>query len=321
MPSTRRDRGGVRSVRRSIAPVLDPRPSSLTPRPLSRPSPAGTAAAAAAVRHRFPPGERRQLVLDGEGAARRLVQGGRSCSRAAAAFALQHVNTRRWLHSRNHASPISHNQEVSCFGGEDESNVDDDWRVETQGGDATWSRNKKVRLVHVSTQVALHSHNQRFGRPISGQFEVCGSRSRDSSQLWIAAEGIYLPSPGARGRQGRALTRARDVVRSPNSREIRVETTFRARRRARPGDTIRRLRTRPPARFATKRFARTRFPLSRFIGHLPGVLRASRAWSIPRCPRRRRPPPRRVVAPPPAPHPARPHPRIQPGCTPRSDLP
>ena len=112
------------------------------------------------------------------------------------AFRLQHVNTRKWLHSHNHASPISHNQEVSCFGGEDESNVDDDWRVETQGGDATWSRNKKVRLVHVSTQVALHSHNQRFGRPISGQFEVCGSRSRDSNQLWIAAEGIYLPSPG-----------------------------------------------------------------------------------------------------------------------------
>ena len=96
-----------------------------------------------------------------------------------ATFRLQHVNTRRWLHSHSHASPISHNQEVSCYGGDDESNSDDNWRLETQGGEALRRRDKKVRIVHESTKVNLHSHQHKFGRPISGQFEVCGSRNRD----------------------------------------------------------------------------------------------------------------------------------------------
>ena len=123
-----------------------------------------------------------------------------------ATFRLQHVNTRRWLHSHSHASPISHNQEVSCYGGDDESNSDDNWRLETQGGEALWRRDKKVRIVHESTKVNLHSHQHKFGRPISGQFEVCGSRNRDNNNLWIAAEGVYLPhEPDAEGERRQEL--------------------------------------------------------------------------------------------------------------------
>jgi dolichyl-phosphate-mannose--protein O-mannosyl transferase len=35
---------------------------------------------------------------------------------------LQHVATKKWLHSHVHQSPISQNQEVSCYGGADDSN-------------------------------------------------------------------------------------------------------------------------------------------------------------------------------------------------------
>ncbi|CAO2201300.1 unnamed protein product, partial [Urochloa humidicola] len=36
---------------------------------------------------------------------------------------LQHMRTRKWLHSHLHASPITGNLEVSCFGGENESDT------------------------------------------------------------------------------------------------------------------------------------------------------------------------------------------------------
>jgi dolichyl-phosphate-mannose--protein O-mannosyl transferase len=60
--------------------------------------------------------------------------------------------------------------------------------------------------VHESTKVNLHSHQHKFGRPISGQFEVCGSRNRDNNNLWIAAEGVYLPhEPDAEGERRQEL--------------------------------------------------------------------------------------------------------------------
>ena len=109
---------------------------------------------------------------------------------------LQHVNTRKWLHSHLHQSPLSGNQEVSCFGDDENSNVDDNWRVELLGGDTTWNQDRKVRLVHASTGVALHSHNQKYSRPITGQYEVCGAHSKDSNNMWIAEQGVYLPVKG-----------------------------------------------------------------------------------------------------------------------------
>ena len=113
-----------------------------------------------------------------------------------ASFRLQHVQTKKWLHSHSHSSPITQNQEISCFGGEEESNESDNWKLELSQGETAWRRDKKVRIIHDVTKVMLHSHNHKFGRPIAGQFEVCGSRSRDNNNFWVAAEGIYLPVQG-----------------------------------------------------------------------------------------------------------------------------
>ena len=41
---------------------------------------------------------------------------------------LQHLETRKWLHSHSHRSPLSNQQEVSAYGDENTSNTNDHWR-------------------------------------------------------------------------------------------------------------------------------------------------------------------------------------------------
>ncbi|GBF94422.1 stromal cell-derived factor [Raphidocelis subcapitata] len=89
---------------------------------------------------------------------------------------LQHVATRRWLHSHLFQSPLSANQEVSAFGGDSQSD----------GGDVT--------LRHVDTGAFLHSlRHATFGHPIAGQHEVCAIKTKGPDSQWFAAEGVYLP--------------------------------------------------------------------------------------------------------------------------------
>ena len=114
---------------------------------------------------------------------------------------LLHINTKKWLHSHLHKSPITGNQEVSAYGTRgdgdtpEDSNSDDNWKIELSAGETVWKKDKKMRLIHVSTGVILHSHDQKFGRPIAGQFEVCGAKSKNNNNLWFATEGVYIPKP------------------------------------------------------------------------------------------------------------------------------
>ncbi|VAI83853.1 stromal cell-derived factor 2-like protein [Triticum dicoccoides] len=106
---------------------------------------------------------------------------------------LQHMRTRRWLHSHLHASPLSGNLEVSCFGGDGQSDTGDYWRLEIEGKDKVWKRDQKVRLRHVDTGGYLHSHNKKYNRLGGGQQEVCGVRDKRAENIWSTAEGVYLP--------------------------------------------------------------------------------------------------------------------------------
>lgn len=103
---------------------------------------------------------------------------------------LQHAGTRKYLHSHHFQSPLSGNQEVSAFGGDDQSDYGDVWQVEwTQAGSA-WQRDQKVRLRHPQTGMYLASSNQRYQRPIAGQQEIYG---RSKEDWWTATEGLYFP--------------------------------------------------------------------------------------------------------------------------------
>ncbi|KAL5229403.1 hypothetical protein ABZP36_028179 [Zizania latifolia] len=105
---------------------------------------------------------------------------------------LQHMRTRRWLHSHLYASPLSGNLEVSCFGGDGQSDTGDYWRLEIEGS-GIWKRDQKVRLQHIDTGGYLHSHNKKYSRLGGGQQEVCGVREKRAENIWLAAEGVYLP--------------------------------------------------------------------------------------------------------------------------------
>ncbi|RLN04646.1 stromal cell-derived factor 2-like protein [Panicum miliaceum] len=106
---------------------------------------------------------------------------------------LQHMRTRKWLHSHLHASPITGNLEVSCFGGENESDTGDYWRLEIEGSGKSWRQDQRIRLRHVDTGGYLHSHDRKYTRIAGGQQEVCGVGDKRPDNLWLAAEGVYLP--------------------------------------------------------------------------------------------------------------------------------
>ncbi|KAK1363992.1 stromal cell-derived factor 2-like protein [Heracleum sosnowskyi] len=106
---------------------------------------------------------------------------------------LQHMRTRKWLHSHLHMSPISGNLEVSGFGDDNNSDTGDYWRLEIEGSGKSWKQDQKVRLRHVDTGGYLHSHNKKFSRIAGGQQEVCGVRDKRPDNIWLASEGVYLP--------------------------------------------------------------------------------------------------------------------------------
>jgi dolichyl-phosphate-mannose--protein O-mannosyl transferase len=107
---------------------------------------------------------------------------------------LRHVRTRKWLHSHLHQSPISGNLEVSAFGGEEQTDTGDNWRLEIEGKGNIWLRDQKVRLQHVDTKGYLHSHDKKYSHIVAGQQEVCGVMKKNADNVWSAAEGIYFPA-------------------------------------------------------------------------------------------------------------------------------
>ncbi|KAK4516034.1 uncharacterized protein ATC70_010995 [Mucor velutinosus] len=121
---------------------------------------------------------------------------GKACSRGepipcGSAIRLKHANTQGYLHSHLHQSPLSRQQEVSCYDGKDSG---DNWKVEClNSGDKMWHREQPVQFVHEDTYAYLSSNsNHQFGQPIPGQLEVAASRSASKNTQWMAQEGIYF---------------------------------------------------------------------------------------------------------------------------------
>lgn len=116
---------------------------------------------------------------------------------------LFHVNTRKHLHSHQFPSPLSGNQEISCFGSMAESDGGDVWELLCNKADADWTANMDIALLHVDTKALLATGGNLFNRPIEGQAEVFGVKSRDKKQQisfssvkndskWRAAEGFFV---------------------------------------------------------------------------------------------------------------------------------
>ncbi|GAB0092979.1 stromal cell-derived factor 2 [Sergentomyia squamirostris] len=104
---------------------------------------------------------------------------------------LQHVGTKKNLHSHHFSSPLSGNQEVSCYGDDNgEGDTGDHWEVICSG--EHWLRDASVKLKHVDTDMYLAVSGRTFGRPINGQMEVMAIHHPRAEGDWKAAEGIYI---------------------------------------------------------------------------------------------------------------------------------
>ncbi|KAJ6862174.1 hypothetical protein NC652_039114 [Populus alba x Populus x berolinensis] len=96
---------------------------------------------------------------------------------------LQHMKTRKWLHSHLHASPISGNLEISCFGERMNLILEDYWRewkdMEARSKDSASACRHPGLLAKVMTR----NTNELLG----SSMEVCGFREKRADNVWLAA--------------------------------------------------------------------------------------------------------------------------------------
>lgn len=106
---------------------------------------------------------------------------------------LTHYSTKKNLHTHLHRSPLSGNQEVSCFGDSGEGDAGDYWEVVCPNGGPYWARQTPTRLLAKETRKYLATNRRfTFGNPIQGQLEVHAKASPDADTEWLADEGLYL---------------------------------------------------------------------------------------------------------------------------------
>eukprot|EP01105_Mastigella_eilhardi_P006853 TRINITY_DN18365_c0_g1_i1.p1 TRINITY_DN18365_c0_g1~~TRINITY_DN18365_c0_g1_i1.p1 ORF type:complete len:820 (-),score=98.60 TRINITY_DN18365_c0_g1_i1:133-2526(-) len=96
-------------------------------------------------------------------------------------FRLEHEATQRNLHSQQAYSPITQQQEVSCFGDSGHGDLNCDWRVECGEVGDPWLPGFAVKLYHNSSGQVLHSHQDQLH---PGLLEVTCSNDRESSDFW-----------------------------------------------------------------------------------------------------------------------------------------
>jgi len=98
---------------------------------------------------------------------------------------LEHRNTRRNLHSHGGVpSPVTGQQEITAFGTDGIGDTNDNWRIDIEN-DGLWKANDRIRLIHVNTGCALHSHSAQ-SEFSSNQQEVTGFARRDENDFWRA---------------------------------------------------------------------------------------------------------------------------------------
>ena len=97
---------------------------------------------------------------------------------------LRHMATGNWLHSHHHQSPLSRNQEVSAYTGEDEGNY---WQVQND-----FVRGEPVRFKHVSTEKFLGVAPNKYGHPIPNQHEIMCTSSPGPNTVWMTTNGVYF---------------------------------------------------------------------------------------------------------------------------------
>lgn len=122
-------------------------------------------------------------------------KGGKICQRGEPiscgnTIRLEHLATRKNLHSHHFPSPLSSNQEVSAFGENGEGDTGDNWTIVCSSD--YWERSGTIRLKHADTDMFMSMSGHTYGRPIAGQKEICAISYSDSNSYWKSAEGVFI---------------------------------------------------------------------------------------------------------------------------------
>ncbi|KAI9364114.1 MIR motif-containing protein [Pilaira anomala] len=100
---------------------------------------------------------------------------------------LKRVTDRSNLHSHEVVSPVSGQQEVSCFGDDENTDENDMWRLEQfdndeESEDHLWHVGQPVIIRHVATGKLLHSHEMVLA---DDQYEVTAFDGPDENDKWV----------------------------------------------------------------------------------------------------------------------------------------
>ncbi|XP_018397224.1 PREDICTED: stromal cell-derived factor 2-like isoform X1 [Cyphomyrmex costatus] len=105
---------------------------------------------------------------------------------------LEHVVTKKNLHSHLVSSPLTGKQEVSAYGDhKGEGDTGDNWMLICYND--FWERDDTIMLKHIDTDKYLAVSGRTYGTPISGQTEVVGEYSSNSPHTqWSVMEGLFI---------------------------------------------------------------------------------------------------------------------------------
>jgi hypothetical protein len=107
---------------------------------------------------------------------------------------LEHVATHKNLHSHNHPSPLTAQQEVTAYGEAGHGDSKDNWIADLDLA-GPWRLDGQVRLAHQQTQKVLHSHPGGHVHNVytAGEQEVTCLEKGDANDLWVCAIEDQLP--------------------------------------------------------------------------------------------------------------------------------
>ncbi|KMQ92028.1 stromal cell-derived factor 2 [Lasius niger] len=105
---------------------------------------------------------------------------------------LEHITTKKNLHSHLVSSPLSGKQEVSAYGDHrGEGDTGDNWMLICNHD--FWERDDTIKLKHTDTDTYLAVSGRAYSAPISGQIEVIGDYSPNNPHTqWTTMEGLFI---------------------------------------------------------------------------------------------------------------------------------
>lgn len=114
-----------------------------------------------------------------------------------ATIRLEHLETRRNLHSHSIPSPLTGQQEVTAFGTNGLGDENDDWILDLRG-ETFWKPQMVICLKHKLTGINLHSHGG-FVHAVAtaGLQEVTACPGNDSNDYWICSAISYQTTASA----------------------------------------------------------------------------------------------------------------------------